>query len=225
MKGKYSSEDFIQAEKYYRKALSVRQGQGSAQRRLGHLHILQAQHELESGGDPRSAIRKAEEALNKAAKIEPDEYEVLVAKAQTEVLKARASIVRGNNAEKYFAQADKFFEEALKINPDYPQILLARSQRDFFEAEWKLKVGKDAKALVDRGLTTTENVLNKVAGSAQAYLIKGKLLLIKAQASKNSKERSEFAKNAAEALEKAVSMNSNLKRECDSLIVKSQSLL
>ncbi len=76
-----------------------------------------------------------------------------------------------------------------------------------------------------RGLTTTENVLNKVGGSAQAFLIKGKLLLIKAQASQNPKERSEFAQSAVESLEKAVSVNSNLKNECGPLIVKSQGLL
>jgi serine/threonine-protein kinase len=221
MMGKYSDEDFKQAEKFYRKALSVRQGHGSAWRRLGHLFITKAQHELESGMNPNTSFRKAEEALDKAAEVEPNEYEVLVANGQLAVLRAREAIKRGVSPQRDFAVSEKYFSEALKINPDYPQILLARSNRDHFEAEWKVNTGSNADASLDRGLKTSEIVLKTVPGSAQAFLIQGKLLMLKAQASKDSAS----AGKAVEALQKAISLNSNLKKEAGPLIAKAKAVV
>jgi serine/threonine-protein kinase len=187
--------------------------EAEADEMLGHLGTTRALYLAQRGEDPEPELHKAREVLRRAAAGKMWDITFPVMSAQAEIVGLRWAAKRRGVAPEAFAAARAPLLPWLSQERVDPRLYLVLAEIHQIEAAWLLEGSKSADPALAEGLAMADKALHLNPHMARALLVKGTLLLARADAARGAKERSRAVLDAGEALSAAVKENPLLERE------------
>jgi serine/threonine-protein kinase len=186
-----------------RKSLEVKQDNPSAWTNLGAAHLVAAR----SGRDRdfEGSLSRAREALRRALAQNPQEAEAMLVLGRVELVAAQQARKQGKSPEASFAAARQALTAALWLYPGYAEAAVSMAELAASRAEWLGVRAPEAAREIARGLDAADMALVRNPSLAAAYLVRARLLRLRATT--DHPERAAAARQAEEALARALAIN------------------
>lgn len=181
---------------------------------------LVAQHALQEGRDPRAAIGSGRQAVERALGYDAVCGECLIAAARIGLVEAAWEQQRGSSGTAPLQRALTEAQRAVELLPAYYQTHL-----ELAGVHWRLaetQAPGAARTHVAEGLKHVERVLQLDPAMAQAYALRGGLLLAQARRAGEVAERRELLLQARAALARAIELNPLLRGEYEAPLREAQ---
>jgi serine/threonine-protein kinase len=203
---------------YAKKTLESGSNEGSlAYNVLLDSYFTSADYNLNRGKDPSQILSDARDVAQKAISEFPDS-DLSVQAAQIEVLAAQWDLRSGRSPEKNLEKASQLIEQSLKANSKNALALAVLAEIHEAQATWFQRQNKPLDAVISDGIITCKKALDLNPSLAETAATLGKLQWIQAQTETDSQKRSESLRIAREAVQKAITLNTNLKMKYEQLL-------
>ncbi len=205
---------------YSRKTLESGSNEGSlAYSTILDAYCTQADYNMNHGTDPSPLLNKARGIAKKAISEFPDS-DLPVLGAEIEVLAGQWNLRSDRSPEKNLEKALQFVEQSLQRNATNTPALAVLAEIREAQATWFQRRNKPTQNVIDDGLTTCRKILDLRPSFAEVAVTMGKLHWLQAQTETDQQKRDESFRLAREAVQKAITLNSNLKRKYEPLIAQ-----
>ncbi len=214
-KGESPEAELAEAEADFRKAMELNPKRPAAHYNLHSCAMAEATWRLQRGEDPEPALRKAEGHLREALARRPAFPEYLRSLGDLHLFRARERLQAGGDPAPSLREAGRLLEEVIRSSPENSYAWESLADLYRVRAEWGARRGKGLSEERRRGLQAAEKALALNPGAARAWAARGILLLLSAEAARGQ-ERRLRARQAGDALEKAMGKNPLLVRDLSS---------
>ena len=209
--GSEAGELFNQSVEYSRKALK----QGSDDPSLPYDNLIEvyyrnAEHKIAARLNPGGDLKKAEDVYKEAVAATTDS-DLRSWEPRIRLLSARWNLYAKESPRQDLEAAVESANQLLKQNPAGSRVYAVLAEASELEAEWLLGQKKPVADAVTAGLGYARKALDLNPSLAETVAVSGQLNWIRAQAEQDPGLRSEFTRQAAADLQKAMQINSNLK--------------
>jgi serine/threonine-protein kinase len=189
----------------------------------GCAYVDLASWQLLSGQDPRPSLERGRAAIERSLKIDPKYEFAFRYSGEGELLAARWEAAHGGSPMRHFEEGRRWSERSLGENPRNADTLgdLAESWRR--QAEWRASQHQPVADEVRAGLERAAQALAANPRLGDAMMQAGALELITARTTTGT-ARAEAAARAAERLDRALSLDGNLRAEAQPLLDEAKRL-
>ncbi|HEX2570450.1 MAG TPA: protein kinase [Polyangia bacterium] len=184
---------------------------------------LEARHHLDAGQDPSAAIAEGERALAGAYRLEPQCTDCDIGAARLAQVAAAWARRHGRPGRPRLLQALAAARRAVAASPTYPDA--AEALAAVYQALAEELLPRPAPAEVAAGLAQAEHVLARNMRSAHAHALRGRLLLVRAEAASRGEGQRAAAREAQVALGRALELNPLLRREHGEAMKRAEALV
>lgn len=198
---------------------SLRPLEGAGSRRgadtlasFGCLALREAQHLEARGLSARQALAVARERLGQAVAADPGQTAAVRLLAETELVEARSHPPAGPEAEAALARAARHLDALLRRAPRDAEALALRCEVERRRAERLPRGHRSSEDALDAGLAAAERSLAVSPGQARALAEQGVLLCLRAERAPVPGRRLADARQAEQALRRALELNLHLTR-------------
>lgn len=181
---------------------------------LSDVHWTLARSQLDAGQSPEKEIDLAGKAVAKALEIQADSSEALWRKGRIDLLRAEWQVQKGADSKTLLDHSRSELESALKSDPQDGRIDLSLAESYRWQSD----------ADVEKGIRSADQGLAKNPLLAQALGIKA-MLHLKLAGSSPQDQKKQYAGQALDELNQAVSKNSHLGRTYQPLIDEAKKIL
>jgi len=180
----------------------------------GRAHTTQAEFLLDRGRSPLAALSEARAFFSKAIQMDSSMSWAYYEMGRADLIAARWTVRQGGNPRQFLASGRIALRKAIELSPTIPDFDVESARLALHQSRWALTAG--AEPSVEEGIEAVDKALAIDPHSADAQAVRGSLLLVQARRSLDPGRRGEIARQAADALEKALSVNQLLRREYQS---------
>ncbi|MEW6365622.1 MAG: protein kinase [Acidobacteriota bacterium] len=186
---------------------------------LGCMHLtmraalIEARYAIDQNRSPLGGLAPTAPILEKAIAIDPTSSETHTLAGELHLLKVQWAISLDRPAERELVEAERAFGEAIRYNDRNTDALAGLAETYRWRAESSTARADKATHALQRGLEVAERAIAVNPACARAHAVRGFLYLLRARSAATPGAKAEAATQAREALERAIELNSNLRRE------------
>ncbi|WP_426756935.1 protein kinase domain-containing protein [Myxococcus sp. Y35] len=180
---------------------------------LARAHALLAEAAFALRRDPLPALTGASDALAQASARSGGKAEGWQWEGEVRALRARWQARRGRGRSEDFEEAARAFQKSLELAPEREAAWLASGRFHREWAVWRKARGEAPDAMVEQGLRDVEAALAQRPGWPEARLLRGQLLLLRAEAASRPEEQVSLRRQGRDEISGAVAANPHLQRE------------
>lgn len=191
---------------------------------IGFSYVKMGDFLLSKGKDPTGELNAARKFLTQASQIDANYYMPYTNLGYVETVNALWAIKQGQSPVAFFDAARKAYQKSIDSNKEEPETY--RSMADVYrrEADWQIQQKRSAKTSIAKGLEWIEKSLSMSANDPFTIAVQGALFLLQARTERDSTERARYAVSATTALEKAIHMNSRLRKEYEPILKEAKAI-
>jgi hypothetical protein len=179
---------------------------------------LRAEWQLLHGEDPRAFLDRARIAISNAAKRAPALIDVAVELSRVELIAAKYALLKKSATAETFESVRAPLQSFSSDRLAFPDAHVVAAESHALAAEWRVSRKESPEADITAGLTMLDQALATNPKHAKAWLVRGLLLLMRAQSNKDA----DAAKKAVNAFEEAFRCNPLLERRHRQALSKAQ---
>jgi eukaryotic-like serine/threonine-protein kinase len=191
---------------------------------IGNAHYFSALYSFKSSKDPSSELQQARLSLNSYLKLDESFSVAFQARGMVEALAARWEMLNRRSPITYFDRAIADTKKSIQLNEN--ELTTYRSLAEIYrrKAEWDLLRNQPAGISISDGMQAIQNAIKLSDSDPETVAIEGSLKLLVAQESKDVNNRQALAKEAHQLLINALTANSFLKHDYDTLLKQAETL-
>lgn len=200
---------------YYQKCIELTPQNEVTYKTLAHTYLDLADFEIRHDIDPLAHIEKGKAAVAKTLELAPGDFEGLRNRGGLELAAAKWAIRAKASPEKHFNAAESSLKAAFASNANGDNAMERLAELYLIMAEWKWNRKQNAEKEIESGFDAVNRGLKVDPENAQTIGVRGELYMLQAKMASDQNKRSQFAVLAKQSFEKAVSINSFLKKDYD----------
>ncbi|HYI10379.1 MAG TPA: protein kinase [Thermoanaerobaculia bacterium] len=185
----------------YVRALEINPKHSNSHAYSALLHLTDAQWATRTGADPTPSLTLARQRLARGIEIDPDNGDYLQYAAALEVEAARYAVRRGASPAALLSEAERWIARSMALNAANADTHYTTADVHRLRAQW---LHSDAE--ITRALAAVNETLKLDARKAEAYALRGELLLLHGDAAA-----------ATRAFDEAVRLNPTSKKRIDAM--------
>ncbi len=223
--GKDPTDSFRKALKTQHHAAKFIPNNSYISNSIGYMHISMADYLVSKDKDPGADLKEGRKFLLQASQIDEKYYMPYSNMGYAESVNARWAVKEGISPLPHYDAARKAYLKSIECNKGEPATYGGMAEMYQSEAKWLIEQRRPAKASIEKGLKWIEKSLKMNADDPGTIAIQGELFLLQARIETDPAARKRSAVSAVTALEKAIKLNSQLKKEYDPRIKEARALL
>ena len=208
-----------------RKALELNPSFGYAWEEQGKSYLVEAEYQLEMGGDARASLSAADQALEAALEIHEERIVPHLLLTWSDVLATRMPDEIDVSRAGHLESAKIHLARAQQLGPENQDVSLSWAEIYLREGELRAPGSKYFRDAIDLGLAACEEALRINSGSADARALRGALHLLRVRGARSAAGRKNAAARAAEDLRRALELNPLLQRRFGLLLEEAESVV
>jgi len=201
-----------QAEDYFEKGLKINPNVLLVYIRMAECYLFQGKYLILRHRSPLFMLKKADKLLKTAKAINSNYHEIYILEGLSILLKAEWAIGKNNPLPK-FEKAEYALNKAKNLNPQNIEINFLKAWLNWKKAEWQVSLRQNQSAMgyISQGITSLDEALSINEKYAEAYVLRGVLLLLRSKIDSNDAHRLLDRKEGQLSLTKGFGINKNLK--------------
>jgi tetratricopeptide (TPR) repeat protein len=213
-----------EARAQLRRSLTLDPSMAFAHHNLALCCRTEGRYLVDHGRDPSAVLDQGRREARAAVAGNKELWDLQLMEGHLNLVAVEWALEHGGPVEFFLTDAGRRLAAAAELNPTAPGVHLHRARAAMLRARWQLNRDGDPTEALATGLLAADRGLAIDATDAEFFLIKGRLLLIKARAAGERPSRHEAADSAVQALEKAESFNPLYEKTCKPLIAEAHRL-
>lgn len=210
--GEDPTRSLNEALDWIQKAVNINPRNATALFNRASIHRLHALYLIDQGQNPSIETAAAVADLDRAEAINPACIGLKIERARVQSLEVRRLMALGRDPSQALNRYQRTVEQALRDHPLAGEVHVEAARVHLFRVSWSVVFPQRREAEIDAGLEAIGRALDASPQLADAFRVRGSLLLERASALGPGPARSAAAAGAVEAFDQALALNPVLRR-------------